>query len=68
MKVIKIWKKEVKLSLLALNNVLLTLKYMEYKKCLSLLFEIRKVAEYKNATQNSNLFIATGNKNFNIKI
>lgn len=41
---------------------------MEYKKCLSLLFEIRKVAEYKNATQNSNLFIDTGNKNFNIKI
>lgn len=41
---------------------------MEYKKCLSLLSEIRKVAEYKNATQNSNLFIDTGNKNFNIKI
>lgn len=40
---------------------------MEYKKCLSLLFEIRKVAQC-NATQNSNLFIDTGNKNFNIKI
>lgn len=41
---------------------------MEYEKCLSLLFEIGKVAEYKNATQNSILFIDTGNKNFKIKI